>query len=94
MNLFNRLLGKRPAAPSARVARDRLKILLVDERRGGHGGDNQLIEKLRTEIMAVLSRHVPVQQDMVHIKLDRKQDCSTLEIDVEMPEQLASSAKS
>ncbi|MBF9233322.1 cell division topological specificity factor MinE [Microvirga alba] len=77
MNLFNR----RTSAP---VARERLQILLAHER-GIVGGKPDLVALLREEILAVVGRHVAVERDRVHVRMNRGADLSTLEIEVEIP---------
>ncbi len=69
---------------SAPVARDRLQILLAHER-SNKEGQSDLITKLREEILAVIAKHVTIDQDKVQIKLDRGASVSTLEIDIEVP---------
>lgn len=78
LNLFNR---QRRSAP---VARDRLQVLLAHER--GLGGGADLAAILQKEILAVIAKHIPIDQDRVVVKLDRGDQVSTLEIDIEMPE--------
>ena len=78
------LLGFFNRKTSAPVARDRLQILLAHERSNVEG-QSDLINKLREEILAVISKHVSIDQDKVQIKLDRGASVSTLEIDVEVP---------
>jgi cell division topological specificity factor len=68
------------------VARDRLQVLLAHER--ALGGRADLVAVLQQEILAVIARHIPVDQDKVVVKLDRGEQVSTLEIDIEMPEQV------
>ncbi len=80
MNLLS-IFNRKNSAP---VARDRLQILLAHERSNGEG-QSDLITKLREEIIAVISKHVAIDQDKVQIKLDRGASVSTLEIDVEVP---------
>jgi cell division topological specificity factor len=80
MNL-PRLFGSRAA--SAPVARERLQILLAHER--GLRGQPDLLELLRAEILAVVSRHVAVDPEKVHVGMDRGNLVSTLEIDIELP---------
>jgi cell division topological specificity factor len=69
---------------SAPVARDRLQLLLAHERAMGGGAD--LAATLQKEILAVISRHIAIDDDKVVVKLDRGERVSTLEIDIEMPE--------
>jgi cell division topological specificity factor len=68
---------------SAPVARERLQVLLAHERMAGTHSD--LLNLLREEIVDVIARHIKVDRDKVNIKLDRGDEVSTLEIDVEMP---------
>ena len=83
MNL--RLFGSRaaPAPASAPVARERLQILLAHER--GLRGQPDLLDLLRSEILAVVSRHVAFDAEKLHIRMERGNDVSTLEIDIEVP---------
>jgi cell division topological specificity factor len=82
MSLFN-LFQRRPSAP---VARDRLQILLAHER--ALSGRPDLAAVLQKEILAVIARHIPIDQDKVVVRLDRGAQVSTLEIDIEMPEEV------
>lgn len=77
MSLFSR----RTSAP---VARDRLQILLAHER-GIVSGQPDLVAVLREEILAVVAKHVAVDHDKLHIKMDRGEGVSTLEVELEIP---------
>ena len=83
MNLL-RLFNSRTA--SAPVARERLQILLAHER--GLRGQPDLLGILREEILAVVSRHVTLDPDKVVVRMDRGDSVSTLEVDIELPNQL------
>jgi cell division topological specificity factor len=76
-----RLFGSRNA--SAPVARERLQILLAHER--GLLGQSDLLATLREEILAVVSKHVVLDPDKVIVKLERGKTVSTLEVDIEVP---------
>jgi len=80
MNLL-RILGRRNA--SAPVARERLQILLAHER--GLRGQPDLLGLLRTEILAVVSRHIVLDPDKVIVRMERGKQVSTLEVDIEVP---------
>ncbi|OYV42225.1 MAG: cell division topological specificity factor MinE [Acidocella sp. 20-57-95] len=69
---------------SAPVARERLQLLLAHE----HvlNGRSDLAALLQEEILAVISKHIKIDRDKVNVKLDRGAQVSTLEIDIEMPE--------
>jgi cell division topological specificity factor len=79
MILFN-FFNRRGSAP---VARERLQILLAHER--AVTGKSDLVAILQEEILAVIAKHIAVERDKVQVKLDRGDQVSTLEIDVEMP---------
>ena len=80
MNLL-RLFGSRNA--SAPVARERLQILLAHER--GLLGQSDLLATLREEILAVVSKHIQLDPEKVTVRLDRGPVVSTLEVDIEVP---------
>ncbi len=80
MNLIT-LFRRRSSAP---VARERLQVLLAHER--ALTGRSDLLATLQDEILAVIAKHFTIDRDKVQIKLDRGENVSTLEIDVEVPE--------
>ena len=80
MNLFNLLRRRTGSAP---VARERLQILLAHER--GLRSQPDLLNILREEILAVVSRHVALDPDKVIVRMERGKHVSTLEVDVELP---------
>jgi cell division topological specificity factor len=80
MNLPRLFSGRAVSAP---VARERLQILLAHER--GLRGQPDLLELLRAEILAVVSRHVVLDPEKVIVKMDRGQHVSMLEVDIEVP---------
>jgi cell division topological specificity factor len=80
MSLLRFFSNRNPSAP---VARERLQILLAHER--GQVGQSDLVLKLREEILAVVSRHVTLDPDKVVVKMDRGKHVSTLEVDIELP---------
>jgi cell division topological specificity factor len=79
MSLFD-LFKKRGSAP---VARERLQVLLAYERTSRQKPD--LVLMLQEEIMAVIARHVHLDQDDVRVSIDRGDTVSTLEIDIQLP---------
>jgi cell division topological specificity factor len=79
MNIF-RFFNRQNSAPTAR---ERLQVLLAHER--ASVGHSDLVARLREEILAVIAKHVQVDRDKVNVKMDRGEQVSTLEIDVEIP---------
>ncbi|WP_062011494.1 cell division topological specificity factor MinE [Aureimonas sp. AU4] len=89
MNLFNLFQKRSAASSSAPAARERLQVLLAHER--AEIGQADLVSVLREEILAVIAKHVPVNRDKVKVKMDRGDQISMLEVDIELP-QLAGAA--
>jgi len=68
---------------SAPVARERLQILLEYERR--MVSQSSLITTLKEEILAVVSRHVSVDPEKIHVSVDSGDGFSTLAVDIQIP---------
>ena len=81
MNVFN-LFRRSATAP---VARERLQILLAHERKTR--GQPDLLNILREEILAVVAKHISLEPDKVQVRMDRGDPVSTLEVDIEIPNQ-------
>ena len=79
MNIFG-LFRKQTSAP---MARERLQVLLSHER--SSAGQSDLVSILREEILQVIAKHVQVDNDRVHVRMDRDIHFSKLEIEVEIP---------
>jgi cell division topological specificity factor len=86
LRLFSSRPAPAPAPASAPVARERLQILLAHER--GLLGQPDLLVRLREEILAAVSRHVTLDPDKVIVKMERGKNVSTLEVDIELPNEL------
>jgi len=74
-----RFFAKRQSAPTAR---ERLQVLLAHER---SSLSCDLVGILREEILAVIAKHVQLDNDCVQVKMERDERVSVLEIDVEIP---------
>ncbi|MCG5240035.1 cell division topological specificity factor MinE [Azospirillum doebereinerae] len=76
--------------PSAVQAKERLQIVMAHERAGRTGPD--YLPMLQQELLSVIAKYIDIDQNKVEVKLDRGGDCSTLELNIELParEQLKS----
>lgn len=79
MSIFN-LFRKQTSAP---VARERLQVLLAHER--ASVGQSDLVAILREEILAVIAKHVEIDDERVSVKMERGEHVTTLEVDIEIP---------
>ena len=91
MSIFSYL---RKSNQSASVAKERLQIIISHERAQRSTPD--YLPKLQEEILAVISKYVPIDPSQVMVNLDRKNDNSAvLELNITMPEEaLTASAAS
>jgi cell division topological specificity factor len=80
MKLFT-LFNRKTSAPAAR---ERLQILLAHER-ANIGGQADLVTILREEILAVVAKHVNIDPEKVTVTMERGDNVSTLEVDIEIP---------
>jgi len=80
MNLLKLFQSRASTAP---VARERLQILLAHER--VRLGPEDLLGKLRDDLIATVMRHVEIDPTKVVVKMDGDASVSTLEIDIEIP---------
>ena len=70
-------------ASSADTAKERLQILLSHERTDR--SSPEYLPMLQRDILEVIKRYVQVGGDSVDIKLERGEELSTLEINIELP---------
>ena len=82
MTLFG--FFRRPNAPSsAQTAKDRLQLLLAHERLDRSRPD--YLPLLQKDILEVIRKYIPVTGDHVHVNLQRGDQISTLEVEIELP---------
>lgn len=68
---------------TASTARERLQILVAHDRASKATAD--LMPVLQKEILAVVRKHLSVEQDNVDVRMDRGEGGSMLEINIELP---------
>jgi cell division topological specificity factor len=83
MSMLRLFAGRQATQATAPIARERLQILLAHER--SLRGQPDLLMQLREEILAVVARHVVLDPDKVIVRMDRGENVSTLEVDIELP---------
>jgi cell division topological specificity factor len=88
MSIFSYL---RKNNQSASVAKERLQIIISHERAQRSTPD--YLPKLQEEILAVISKYVPIDPSQVMVNLDRQNDNSAvLELNITMPEEALAAA--
>lgn len=82
MSIFSYLLPKRQNTAS--VAKERLQIIVARERSTRSGPD--YLPQLQEELLQVVRKYVPVDQDAVNVQMDRESGCEILELNITLPE--------
>ncbi len=82
MSFLSFLLGNKKT--SASVAKDRLQLILINER--GDGTAPDYLPALRKELVDVISKYVKINPDDLKVNLDRQDSLEVLEVKIEMPQ--------
>ncbi|MCI2809290.1 cell division topological specificity factor MinE [Eoetvoesiella caeni] len=82
MSFLSFLLGEKKT--SASVAKDRLQLILINER--GDGITPDYLPRLQKELVEVISRYVKINPDDIKVNLDRQDSLEILEVKIEMPQ--------
>ncbi|TAN06348.1 MAG: cell division topological specificity factor MinE [Rhodanobacteraceae bacterium] len=69
---------------TANVARERLRIIVAQERANRGGPD--YLPLLRNELLEVIRKYVSVDPDAIQVNLERGSDGEVLELSVALPE--------
>jgi cell division topological specificity factor len=73
--------------PSASVAKERLRIIVAQERGARSGPD--YLPLLRRELLEVIRKYVNVDPDAIQVNLEREDGHEVLELSVALPEKKA-----
>ena len=69
---------------SARVAKDRLQVLIAHERTGRNGPD--YLPMLKQDILDVIKKYVAVGGDALSVQLESQDNCDVLELNYTLPD--------
>ncbi|NBB71640.1 MAG: cell division topological specificity factor MinE [Alphaproteobacteria bacterium] len=82
MKLLDFFLGNRPR--SADAAKDRLQLIIVRDRAAtGEGPD--FLPMLQKDLIEVVRKYVDIGDDKVSVDVDRRDNLSMLEVNIELP---------
>ncbi len=82
MSFLSFLLGNKKT--SASVAKDRLQLILINERGSGLAPD--YLPQLQKELVEVISKYVKINPDDIKVNLERQDSLEILEVKIEMPQ--------
>lgn len=83
MSLIELIFGKKQKTAS--VARDRLQIIIAQERVKSQGPD--YLPTLQRELLEVLSKYVDVSLDNIKISQEKQDGLDVLELNITLPDQ-------
>lgn len=83
MNLFDFFRERKPQT-SAATARERLQIIVAHERQ--QRGQPDYLPRLQRELVEVIRKYVPIDDDQVQVALENQGNCSILELNITLPE--------
>ena len=69
---------------SAKLAKDRLQVLIAHQRTDRQGPD--YLPMLKQDILDVIKKYVAVGDDAVSVQLDTQDDCDVLELNITLAE--------
>jgi cell division topological specificity factor len=82
LKLLDFFLGNRPR--SADAAKDRLQLIIVRDRAAtGEGPD--FLPMLQKDLIEVVRKYVDIGDDKVSVDVDRRDNLSMLEVNIELP---------
>lgn len=73
----------RPPQTSAKVAKERLQIIIAHERSEKSNPD--YLTLLQKELLDVVSKYISVNKDDIKLELQQKDGCSILELNILLP---------
>jgi cell division topological specificity factor len=84
MSLLSFLFGRNKK--SARVAKQRLQIILAAERSARSPRRPDYLPALQRELVGVVSKYVKIQSKDVKVSFERQRNIEVLEVKIELPQ--------
>lgn len=71
---------------TASVAKERLQIIVAHERGARARQRLDYLPRLQQELLEVVRRYVPIDDDQIKINMDKEGDCEVLELNITLPD--------
>ena len=84
MSFLSFFLGEKKK--TARVAKERLQIILAHERSGRNAAEPDYLPALQRELVAVIGKYIKINPDDIKVQLERQDDLEVLEVKIELPD--------
>ncbi|UYZ83447.1 cell division topological specificity factor MinE [Entomomonas sp. E2T0] len=69
---------------SASIAKERLQIIVAHER--GRHSQPDYLPQLQKDLLDVIRKYIPIEQDQIQVELATQDNCSVLELNITLPE--------
>jgi cell division topological specificity factor len=69
---------------TAQTAKERLQIVIAHERANRSSPD--YLPKLKQDILDVIAKYIPIDDEDVKVQLEREGECEVLELNITLPE--------
>jgi cell division topological specificity factor len=86
MSWLERIFGNKQPK-SAELAKERLTVVIARQRTDDTRPD--FLAALQQDLIAVISKYVPINPDDIKVQLEKKDNFEVLEVNIVMPEQPA-----
>ncbi|MCY1247465.1 Cell division topological specificity factor [compost metagenome] len=74
----------RKAPSTASIAKERLQIIVAHER--GNRSQPDYLPQLQKDLLEVIRKYVPIEQEQVQVELANQGSCSILELNITLPD--------
>ena len=74
----------RKSQNSASIAKERLQIIVAHER--GNRSQPDYLPQLQKDLLEVIRKYVPIDQEQVQVELANQGSCSILELNITLPD--------
>lgn len=69
---------------SASIAKERLQIIVAHER--GQRSQPDYLPQLQRDILEVIRKYIPIDQEQIQVELANQGNCSVLELNITLPD--------
>ncbi|EHK69431.1 MULTISPECIES: cell division topological specificity factor MinE [Pseudomonadaceae] len=83
MSIFD-FFRDRKKQNSASIAKERLQIIVAHER--GRHEQPDYLPQLQKDLLEVIRKYVPIEQDQIQVELENQGSCSILELNITLPD--------
>ncbi|MDF5880877.1 cell division topological specificity factor MinE [Pseudomonas aeruginosa] len=74
----------RKSQNSASIAKERLQIIVAHER--GQRAQPDYLPQLQKDLLEVIRKYVPIDQEQIQVELENQGNCSILELNITLPD--------